>query len=100
MILLEMQRIKGEGADEGEKDWFVKLETKAEELVYDRVYGSYYNYSDHDYQLVRALWDKMVNTCGVNWGEDDVYAYIYVDSFEPEVGEEYQIDDITWVRVA
>lgn len=83
------------------RDWWGVIETEAEKLVYDRVWSNnYYSNSDHDYQTVRSLWNSMVNTAGVNWGDDDVYGYIMPGETVPEIGGEYKdTDGDIWVRV-
>lgn len=106
IITMERKTIDGKsveyGADEnGEdyRDWWAVMETKAEELVYDRLYGGYYN-NDKYRMLVDDLWNAMVNTGGVNWGDDDIYGYLRPDEMCPEVGEEFTDGEgDIWVRV-
>ena len=108
IITMERKTLDGEPVDadalnenpEDYRDWWGVIETKAEELVYDRLYGGYYDKNAKARMLIDDLWCAMVNTGGVNWGDDDVYGYIRPDEVEPEVGEEYEdADGDIWRRV-
>lgn len=89
------------------KDWFCVIETKEEELVYDKAFHEPFNPASATKSLVQGtyidLWNDMVKHAGlgegVSWGDDDIYAYIRPDETEPEVGEHYKLDEDEWVRV-
>lgn len=109
VITMERKTLDGKpveyGADENGddyRDWWCVIETKEEEMVYDRYISE--THSDHLYQFLRGLWDSMVKHAGlgmgIRWGEDDIYGYIRPDEMLPEVGDEYTDGDgDTWVRV-
>jgi hypothetical protein len=90
------------------RDWWCKIETKEEELVYDKAFHKPFNPASATKSLVQGtytdLWNEMVKHAGqgmgVSWGDDDIYGYIRPDELEPEVGEEYtDSDGDIWVRV-
>ena len=76
-------------------DWFCVIETKEEEIVYDK-----FNEDIHTYSKV---WNEMVRHAGLGqglaWGDDDVYGYFRPDEAVPEVGEEWvDWDGDKWIR--
>ena len=83
------------------RDWWVKIETKEEEMVYD----AWQTEPDKDKQsALKDLWDAMIVHAGqgqgVMWGEDDIYGYIRPDETMPDVGDEYtDADEDKWLRV-
>ena len=79
-------------------DWFCVIETKEEELVYDKAH------TEGEYAIYEKIWDSMVIHAGIPqglaWGEDDIYGYFTPDEVVPEVGEEWTDgDNDKWVRV-
>lgn len=81
------------------RDWWGVIETEAEKLVYEQAWKEN-NYAEHVHKLIKILWSEMVNTGGVNWGDDDVYGYIMPDETMPKIGDEYKdADGDVWVRV-
>ena len=108
MRIIEMERrtINGEPVvyDElnecaGEyRDWWCVIETKEEEIVYDKAH------TEGENAFYGTLWDAMVNYAGqgmgVKWGDDDMYGYIRPDEVAPAVSEDFiDGDGDTWVRV-
>lgn len=86
---------------EDPNDWWCKIETKEEEIVYEDYLENYGNYMGDQR---RVLWNQMVihagQGMGVSWGDDDIYGYIRPDETEPEVGEEFiDGDGDRWLRV-
>lgn len=87
------------GVDESGEDyrnWWCKIETKEEEMVYDE-------YLEHPDQY-EFLWNAMVKHAGlgegVSWGDDDMYGYIRSDEDCPDIGEKFvDGDGDIWVRV-
>lgn len=110
MIIMELERRTMDGKpveynpvyENGEdfRDWWCRIETKQEELVYDDFVEHLGQYSGDPRKL---LWNKMLidagQGLGVCWGDDDMYGYIRPDEAEPEVGEEMTDGDgDIWVR--
>lgn len=87
MKLLKMK------TEDGQIDYMVKFETKAEEKAY-----LYWNINHG------KLMSMMLSTCSTSetgvLTDDDICYYIYVDEAEPEVGETFELDDFKWERVA
>ena len=106
MKLIEMKRIKGDGAGE-EYDWFVKFDTLHEEEVYndaltylhkvDSINPNYEYFSGMGYGMIRGL---LCIGCDNFLSDDDIYYYFMYNAKLPEVGEEFTLDDITWERTA
>lgn len=109
IITMERRTLDGEpveyGIDENNedyRDWFCVIETKEEELFYDRyVLG---NKGLAGETNAERIWNEMVKHAGqgmgVKWGDDDIYAYIRPDEYEPEINEDYEDGDgDVWVRV-
>ena len=89
------------------RDWWCVIETKEEEIVYDKAFHEPFNPASATKSLVQGayidLWNDMVKHAGqgmgVSWGDDDMYGYIRPDETEPEIGEEWEDGDgDTWVR--
>ena len=89
-------------------DWFCVIETKEEELVYDKAFNKPFNPESATKSLVQGtyidLWNDMVKHAGqgmgVSWGDDDIYGYFRPDEAVPEMGEEWTDgDNDKWVRV-
>ena len=105
VITMERKTLDGQPIYKEEapiRDWWCVIETKEEEMVYDRYISE--THSDHLYQFLRGLWGSMVKHagqgCGIAWGEDDIYGYIRPDEMPPEIGDEYTDgDNDKWVRV-
>lgn len=105
MRIIEMERktIDGKPYDDDydPHDWWCKIETKEEELVYDKfVCGNKGLAGETE---AEHIWNEMVKHAGqgmgVCWGDDDMYGYFRPDDTEPEVDEEYVDNDgDTWVR--
>ena len=81
-------------------DWFCVIETKEEELVYDKFINTKKLEFLHAYT---TLWNDMVKHAGIPqglaWGDDDVYGYIRPDEAEPEILEKYtDADGDVWLR--
>lgn len=88
----------GEHPEYYPRDWWCVIETKEEELLYDKTW----NLSECDYI---PLWNELVKYAGqgmgVSWGDDDMFGYIRPDEDCPEVGEEFiDGDGDSWVRTA
>lgn len=84
------------------RDWWCKIETKEEEIVYEAFLKE--KNSNIQSEAILKLWNSMVihagQGMGLCWGDDDVYGYIRPDETEPEVGEEYTDGDgDKWLRV-
>ena len=107
MKVIEMERRTMDGKpveynpvyENGEdfRDWWCVIETKEEELLYDKAWNT--NECKHI-----PIWNELVNHAGqglgVCHGDDDIYGYIRPDEEVPEVGEEFiDSDGDTWVRV-
>jgi len=107
MKVIEMERRTMDGKpveynpvyENGEdfRDWWCVIETKEEEMVYDKAH------TEGEHAFYVTLWDAMVNYAGqgmgVSWGDDDMYGYIRPDEVAPEIGEEYTDGDgDVWVR--
>lgn len=91
------------GDENGEDytDWFCVIETKEEELVYDRFIKNIT--SNTQSEELTKLWNDMVNHAGIPqglaWGDDDLYAYIRPDESYPEILEKYtDPDGDVWLR--
>ena len=108
MKIITMTKIKEDGEplednnymQPDPRDWFCVIETKEEELVYDKfVCGNKGLAGETE---AEHIWNEMVKHAGlgegVKWGDDDMYAYIRPDEVEPEVGEHYRLDNDEWVR--
>lgn len=86
------------GNENGEdyEDWFCVIETKEEELIYDKFISG-------REPCAERLWNMMVKHAGqgmgVSWGDDDMYGYIRPDEVAPEILEKYvDSDGDTWLR--
>ncbi len=83
-------------------DWWCKIETKEEELVYDKfVHGNKGLAGETE---AEHIWNEMIKHAGqgmgVSWGDDDMYGYIRPDETEPEIGEEWTDGDgDKWLRM-
>lgn len=118
MKIIEMRRktLDGESVEydaleengEDYQDWWCVIETKEEELVYDKAFREPFNPAGARKSLVKGtyidLWNDMVKHAGrdmgVSWGDDDMYGYISPDEVAPEVGEDFiDGDGDTWVRL-
>lgn len=106
MIIITMQRLTMDGKpvvydtgnENGEdyEDWFCVIETKEEELVYDKFISG-------REPCAERLWNMMVKHAGIPqglaWGDDDVWGYIRPDESYPEVLEKYtDSDGDVWLR--
>lgn len=101
MIVFEMKMITRGGEpvyeEEGNTtDWWCKIETKEEEMVYDE----FIEYPDK----YEALWNSMVKHAGlpygVKWGDDDIYGYLLSDEDMPDLNEKYKdTDGDVWKRI-
>lgn len=117
MKIVEMERRTMDGKpleygidENGEdyRDWWCVIETKEEEMVYDKAFHEPFNPASATKSLVQGtyidLWNDMVKHAGqgmgVCWGDDDMYGYIMSDEEYPEVGDEFvDCDGDTWVRI-
>ena len=84
------------------RDWWCKIETKEEEMVYSFFLEQLCD--QPEYTIIVKLWNDMVKHAGqgtgLSWGDDDIYGYIRPDELEPEVGDEYKdADGDVWLRV-
>ena len=84
------------------RDWWCVIETKEEELVYDKFVSGKKGLAGET--VAEHIWNEMVKHAGqgmgVSWGDDDMYGYIRPDEAVPEVGKEYtDADGDKWVRV-
>lgn len=107
MRLLTMKRVAGEMTEEGECDWFVVLECDIERELYEIAMGYLSGdhkeaYSTPDYW--RGLGEGVLEgllSMGLNdhYTNDDIYYYFdtKVDKI-PDIGERWELDDITWER--
>lgn len=82
----------------GQQEYFIKLETKAEDEKYYRTVGgfcvSYQDYEDWNDYMIPRLGEADAKT------DDDIYEYIVASSPEIEVGDTYEdADDLVWERV-
>lgn len=107
MIIMTFKRMTLDGKplepdyDVDPNDWWGKIETKEEEIVYEDYLENYRNFQGDQR---RVLWNQMVIHAGIPqglaWGDDDIYGYIRPDETEPEIGEEWTDGDgDTWLRV-
>lgn len=83
-------------------DWFCVIETKEEELFYDKYVCG--NKGLAGETNAEHIWNDMVKHAGqgmgVSWGDDDMYGYFRPDEAEPEVGEEWvDWDGDKWRRM-
>lgn len=77
----------------GQKEYFIKLETKAEWRILEN-FASYGTDKSALNSMIRTTGDEVM-------GDDDIYYYINVDEPDFEIGDFYtDIDDLTWVRRA
>ena len=108
MIIMTFKRMTMDGEplepdyDVDPNDWWCKIETKEEELVYDKFVCG--NKGLAGETTAEHIWNEMVKHAGepfgLAWGDDDVYGYIRPDEAEPEVGEEYKDSDgDVWIRM-
>lgn len=87
---------------EDPNDWWGVIETKEEELVYDKfVCGNKGLAGETE---AEHIWNEMVKhageSFGLAWGDDDIYGYISPDETVPEIGEEFiDGDGDRWLRV-
>ena len=86
---------------EDPNDWWCRIDTKEEEMVYDDFEKHLGEYSGDCRDI---LWNRLVNHAGqgmgVSWGDDDMYGYIRPDEDCPDIGEEFvDSDGDRWVRV-
>lgn len=90
------------------RDWWCVIETKEEEMVYDKAFHEPFNPASATKSLVQGaymdLWNDMVKHAGQGlglfWGDDDVYGYLTPDEDCPDVGEEMTDGDgDIWVRL-
>lgn len=106
MRIITMQRLTLDGKPatydtttenaEDYEDWFCVIETKEEELVYDKFISG-------REPCAERLWNMMVKHAGqrmgVSWGDDDMYGYIRPAEDVPEILEKYvDSDGDTWLR--
>lgn len=107
MIIMTFKRMTLDGKplepdyDVDPNDWWGKIETKEEEIVYEDYLENYRNFQGDQR---RVLWNQMVIHAGIPqglaWGDDDIYGYIRPDETEPEIGEEWTDGDgDKWLRV-
>lgn len=97
---VEYDTLKENGEDY--RDWWCVIETKEEELFYDKYVCG--NKGLAGETNAERIWNDMVKHAGqgmgVSWGDDDMYGYVRPDEVAPEVGEEYiDGDNDIWVRV-
>ena len=112
MKIIEMKRktLDGESVEydaleengEDYRDWWCVIETKEEELFYDKYVCG--NKGLAGETNAEHIWNEMVKHAGqgmgVSWGDDDMYGYISPDEEVPEVGEEtVDSDGDRWVRL-
>lgn len=94
--------LKEEDGDVDPRDWFCVIETKEEELFYDKYVAG--NKGLAGETNAEHIWNELVKHAGqgmgLAWGDDDIYAYIRPDEAVPEMGETYKLDNDTWYRVA
>ena len=111
MKVITMQRLTLDGkpvtyntaTENGEdyQDWWCVIETKEEELVYDKFIETTKLEFLHAYTY---LWNAMVKHAGegmgVAWGDDDIYGYISPNEKVPEVKENFKDGEgDIWVRI-
>lgn len=107
MKVITMQRLTLDGKpvaynatdENGEdcRDWWCVIETKEEELVYDKFISG-------REPCAERLWNMMVKHAGqgmgVSWGDDDMYGYIRPDEVAPEIKENFKDGEgDIWVRI-
>lgn len=102
---IEQDALKNNAEDY--RDWWCVIETKEEEMVYDKAFNKPFIPASATKCLVQGtyidLWNDMVKHAGqgmgVKWGDDDMYGYIRPDEGCPEVGETMTDGDgDEWVR--
>ncbi len=117
MRIITMQRLTLDGkpvtyntaTENGEdyQEWWCVIETKEEELVYDKAFHEPFNPEGAKKSLIKGLyldlWNEMVKHAGqrmgVSWGDDDMYGYIRPDEVAPEIKENFKDGDgDIWVR--
>lgn len=107
MKIITMKRLTIDGkpldqeSDCDPNDWWCKIETKEEEMIYDDFEKHLGEYSGDCRDI---LWNRLVNHAGqgmgVSWGDDDMYGYIRPDEDCPDIEEEFvDGDGDRWVRV-
>lgn len=82
----------------GQEEYFIKLETKAEDEKYYRTVGgfrvSYQDCEDWNDYMIPRLGEAGAKT------DDDIYEYIVASSPEIEVGDTYEdVDNLIWKKV-
>lgn len=80
--------------DNQEEQYFVKLETQAEQNAYTSMNWNSKDLCNH--------WQAMLNSVATmeRMTEEDIYFYITVDEPELDIGEEYiDADGLIWERV-
>ena len=83
-------------------DWFCVIETKEEELFYDKYVCG--NKGLAGETNAEHIWNEMVKHAGqgmgVSWGDDDMYGYFRPNEAVPEVGGEWvDLDGDKWIRM-
>jgi len=86
---VEYDALKENGEDY--RDWWCVIETKEEEMVYDKAFHEPLNPESAKKSLIKGLyldlWNDMVKHAGqgmgVCWGDDDMYGYIRPDEVAP-----------------
>lgn len=106
IIIMKRMTMDGEPLDSDydidPNDWWGVIETKEEELVYDKfVCGNKGLAGETE---AEHIWNEMVKhageSFGLAWGDDDMYGYIRPDETEPEIGEEFiDGDGDRWLRM-
>lgn len=112
MIIMTFKRMTMDGeplyvdadneCSEDPNDWWCKIETKEEELFYDKYVCG--NKGLAGETNAEHIWNEMVKHAGIPqglaWGDDDIYGYIRPDETEPEVGEEWtDSEGDKWLRM-
>lgn len=106
MKLLEMKRVKGDGAYDDECDWFVQFESYYEEQLYKDAERYYHKvpednpnneyFCGYGAGIIKGM---LSIGLGDRYTDDDIYYYFMKGEKVPEVGEHYTIDDIEWERI-
>ncbi len=106
MKLLTMERIKGDGSEDGEGDWFVKFDTVYEEDLYDTAvsYFSKVPVGNPNEEYFNGFGHGMLKGMlsvglGDRYSDEDIYYYFKHDDNVPDVGDTFTLDDITWRRI-
>ena len=112
MKIIEMERRTMDGEPvvydtlnecaEDYRDWWCAIETKEEELFYDKYVCG--NKGLAGETNAEHIWNELVKHAGqglgLSWGDDDIYGYFRPDEVVPEVGEEMTDGDgDIWVRI-